>query len=223
MELDVFDLSFKSFVVVGGSYPVTDQDAGTAIFNRFHNVFYTNEFNTLFGRFSVDLKQTGTVTLDEIVGDLCDRAGLDASEYNVVPLATQVVRGFVADRPSSRIGANLTPLMSAFFFNFVESDGQLKFKFLDDTVVATLTETDLRAGLPNRDANLITEQRIQEDELPDRVSVNYTDINQQFAPGSQQAKKLIVHTENQEILGLGALVMTACRGRSVQNRKSNDT
>jgi len=66
-----------------------------------------------------------SANLDDIVADLCERAGLDATEYDVTEL-TDTLAGFKCATESTA-QAFMMPLGEAFFFDPGEWDKKLRF------------------------------------------------------------------------------------------------
>lgn len=158
--------------------------------------------------------------LDTIVADLCERAGLDASEYDVSELVDSV-RGFVVSRQST-VRASIEILARSFFFDGVESDYQIKFRKRGGTSVATIPQEHL--GASGQDGNFFVETRIQEVELPERVTLLYLDKDKNYEVGAQQSKRISLpnraSTQSREELSFELpIVFQASDAKQIAERK----
>ena len=125
--------------------------------------------------------------LATIVSDLCARAGLGFADIDVSDLDA-AVPGYVLSR-STTVRAALEPLAKAFFFDGVESDDQLAFRSRGREPVATLN-ADLLMPLAEGSGEAWREQRTQEVELPERVTVLFMDPGADYQQGAQSAKRI---------------------------------
>lgn len=151
-------------------------------------------------------------TLSTIVSDICTRAGLTAGQIDVTAL-TDSVHGYVVQRGTAR--SQIEQLMSAFYFDAVESDGKIKFVKRGGSVAVSIPEDDLAAheyGSAPPDT-LVTNRR-QEMELPVELHVQYMDSAAAYQIGSQYAQRLITDSENKTSLNL-AIAMTAAKAKQV--------
>lgn len=118
-------------------------------------------------------------TLSDIVADLCDRAGIDATEYDVSGL-TDSVKGYRCATESSATGF-IEPLAAAFFFDRGEWDKKLRFIKRGGASVASLTMDDLVM----RDGPAIEQEQTQEADLLRKVNVMTLDPAAGYVPGKQ--------------------------------------
>lgn len=120
------------------------------------------------------------VALSTIFGDVCERSGIDASEYDASEL-TDLVPGFVVGRETD--GASILQSLSpAYFFDTAEWDGKLRGKKRGGTAVASINGDDL----VERDGDAFERKRVQEAELLRRVTVAYNDPMAGYAPTTQK-------------------------------------
>jgi len=144
---------------------------------------------TYFSKFGT-LSLTGDISLDEIVGDLCDFCGLEAAtDYDASALRPQRVRGYAVGRESDARAA-IEPLREAFFFDGVESDGKVKWAFRGGAAIGAIAESDLAARSGGDAVARVGETRKQDHELPARMIVKYVDVDRDFQIGAQQAKRI---------------------------------
>ena len=134
--------------------------------------------------------------LDDIVSDLCVRAGLTAGQINVTAL-TDNVWGYTLTRPAAARG-NLLPLQKAYQFDAVESDGKIKFVKRGGASAVTITVDDLGAyedgGNPIDPLQI---RRQQEAEMPLVVSVNFPNIDNAYQVASESCRRLLSLGEQQ--------------------------
>lgn len=117
------------------------------------------------------------VTLRAICESLCDRSGMDSTEYDFSRL-TQLVYGF-AIQNTSTARANLSTLQQAYFFDLVEFDGKIQGmprNHADRETSLTLGDEELGAvpGGDNAIPNLEV-TRAEEAAVPHKVRVGYMD------------------------------------------------
>lgn len=135
-----------------------------------------------------------SLTVGTIVADICTRAGLDPAQYNTSAL-TQTIDGYVITQPMTGRSA-IEPLGQAFFFDAVESDYVLKFVKRPGTIVATIEEGDLGAGVGKMAPEDLKRTRMQELELPVEIRIGYIDVNNDFLPGLQAHRRLITESKH---------------------------
>ncbi|MGS4947764.1 phage tail protein [Meridianimarinicoccus sp. RP-17] len=158
-------------------------------------------------------------TVGAIVSDLCQRAGLAPADVDASEI-TDVVPGFVVARPSTARAA-IEPLAQAFFFDGVESDDQLTFRARGRAPVATLN-ADLLIPLDARTGEVWREQRGQDVELPERVTVIHMDAAADYQQGSQSHKRVsqpqpTMFSRNQVTLEL-PMALTSNAAKSIAAR-----
>lgn len=162
------------------------------------------------------------VGLGAVVTDLCARAGLTAADVDVSDL-TATVPGYVIGRQTTVRGA-LETLSQAWGFDATESDDQLRFRLRGRDPVMTLPAEEL-VPLDERTGETWRERRLQEVELPERVSVIYMDRGADYTQGTQSAKRIAQPTatmasRSQVSLDL-ALALDAERAKEIATRSLN--
>lgn len=128
--------------------------------------------------------------LANIVSDMCTRAGLSPSQYDVSTL-TDACIGYAVGTHASPRGV-LAPLMSTYFFDANDTDGKIKFVKRGAAPVGTFHYADLGASASmGDDANLnpITEPIQQEVDLPRSLLFTYNALNADYQVNSQRAFK----------------------------------
>jgi hypothetical protein len=135
-----------------------------------------------------------SMSLDQVVADLCERCGLESSDYNVTDLASDNVRGMVIGRQMSGRGA-IQHLGGPYFFDGVESDGVLKFVKRGGSSVATLDDDDMgcyEGGV----VELWQATRTQEEELPQKLTMMYARFDADYQQGAQYSLRESVLSGN---------------------------
>lgn len=125
-------------------------------------------------------------TLDEIVGGLCEREGLDPSEYDVTDLAAIDVPGFrVANEGDAASAIQATAPYG--MFDSGEWDGKVRFIRRGGTSVGSINGDDLVV----RDGDPFERQRVQEAELLRRATVGYIDPAASYGPTTQKYERRV--------------------------------
>jgi len=151
--------------------------------------------------------------LSLIVGDLCERAGLEPADFDVSSL-TQPVHGYAIGRQMS-VRAAIEPLQRAFYFDAVESANQIAFRNRGGAPVGTIAADDLAAAsagdsLPDD----LSISRQQEVELPSVVSVVYVDVASDYQQNAQQAQRITTLSTQSTSVEL-AIAMSADQARGI--------
>lgn len=128
------------------------------------------------------------VTLADVVSDISQAAGLEAGDIDVTELESTIVRGYYrTPRMSAR--AAIEPLMTAYAFDAVESDLQIKYVMRQATPGVTMEDQDLGAGHGGPAEHLVESERAQESELPLSIDVSYSAADADYQIGTQSFKR----------------------------------
>ncbi|HEY4112854.1 MAG TPA: glycoside hydrolase TIM-barrel-like domain-containing protein [Rhizomicrobium sp.] len=129
----------------------------------------------------------GAVLLSDLVAEICDYNGFE--DYDVSNLSG-IVTGFM--RNSTMSGRDeISPLMTAFFFDAVESQGLIKFVMRGQPNVTEIDEGDLVVD-PESDQNFsFTFTDAQTDDLPLAWRFTFIDAGNDYQQGVYQAKRLV--------------------------------
>lgn len=135
-----------------------------------------------------------SITLAEIVQDICVRAGMSKGLIDVSDLRNRLVKGFcVYNRVSVR--EILEQLQQFGFFDCVESNGKIKFVARGKPPVVHIPEEDLSAHLPDQAMpNALEYEKIQDLELPQQVDVIYPDIDSEYNDNTQTAQRQVTYS-----------------------------
>ncbi len=132
----------------------------------------------------------GTNDLGAIVSDICSRTNLTSGQYDASQLTGINVDGYyIKNRQSAR--AMLEPLMSAYFFDAVESGPVIKFvPRWTNPVAVNIPENDLSAHSDGSAVpDSVTLRRTPELELPQEMTVRFSNINTNYMPGGEYARR----------------------------------
>jgi hypothetical protein len=145
-------------------------------------------------------QQASSVALSTIVADICTRAGLQPSQYDVSQL-TDLVTGFaITDNSTSR--SALAPLQAAYFFDVSDCDGLLRFVKRGGQPAVSIPWDDLGASSgAARDAastNPIGEVLLQEYELPRSETITYVSQTQDYQSNTQREQRAVTSSNLDE-------------------------
>ncbi|MCF8467412.1 MAG: phage tail protein [Sneathiella sp.] len=139
-------------------------------------------FNSSFGvkRLFLRREDGSSADLAAIVTDLCSRAGLTSYDIDVASLDAEIP-GYVVNRPMSVADA-LTPLSQYVFFDAVESGYKLMFIPRNSGDSGIVIEVSDMLAPPDL-------RRLQESELPERISLSYLAADAGYQVGTQMEKR----------------------------------
>lgn len=124
--------------------------------------------------------RVGVATLQDVVADLCARAGIDDAD---VAGLSGLVSGYVVDSPTSARAA-LEPLMSAYAFNAREHEGALVFAHADESEPLSLPASVLVSG-----ADTLFLTRADDAEAPIEARVRHLDAGKDYLAGAASARR----------------------------------
>ena len=142
----------------------------------------------------------GTSGLAAIVAQLCAKAGLASSEVDVSRLSG-TVEGYLLTRQQT-VREAIEALMGAYFFDCVESNGQLKFVPRGAQLQQSIPQDDLLPQGTETQPSLLQLTRMQEMELPQQVSVIYLNRAANYQTGHQLAQRARVSSQEKATLNL---------------------
>ena len=149
-----------------------------------------------------DRLSTATTTLDDVAGDILDRADVASGDYDVTGLSSVTVRGY-------RIGRRITarsaiePLRMGYVWDLIDNGAKLKAILRGQSSVATLDNEDLGAREDSDDfVPLVTVSRAQDVEVPRELTISYLDVNSNYEPGAQRAIRLASNTDEKRDIQL---------------------
>lgn len=181
-------------------YNVPDWNAvwsgnGGAVYDSLTNsVWVTQGYghgNQLFRIYLDRLAGTG-VTLDLVIAALHAEAGYDASQYDVTALSDIFVGGVEFAQEAYK--QSIQNLLALYLVDEVETDGIIKYVPRGASAVITIPEDELGAiadGVSSSNPEpRLTEVLQDEQEVPERVSVQYYDQDKQYQQAVQYDKRI---------------------------------
>lgn len=193
--LDTFNMSSISFGDAAGDalYPRGAYDP------RSHSIVVSRAFGTTPAS-GLEIVQVylgrasgGGVSVQSVVEDLCDRAGLETTEYDASSLSALTVLGFSIARQTT-VRQAIEPLTQAFLFEGFESDWKMKFAERGGSVADTLEPDYVGELTSDPTQGAVKETRLQEVELPERITVQFADKDRDYQDGAAQAKRIFAPT-----------------------------
>jgi hypothetical protein len=146
---------------------------------------------TYDGEFKYPLERYGnnSVTLSGVLTDICLKAGMAPTSV-ISSAVSQSLRGYVVSRRMAAREA-LEPLLGSFFIDAVETDGILRFVPRGGASVATIGKEDLGADDSGSDEpTRLSETRVQDVELPQRLDIVHVDPTRDHQPNTQHASRI---------------------------------
>lgn len=131
-----------------------------------------------------------SVSLASVLSNICQKAGMAPTSI-VTSAVSQPLRGYVVSRRMAAREA-LEPLLGSFFIDAVETDGVLRFVPRGGASVATVVKNDLGAGDSGNtdDQTRLSETRVQDVELPQRLDIVHVDPTRDHQPNTQHASRI---------------------------------
>lgn len=216
----------------GTLLPVTDRvpDVGTTWgiassrdpqFDPLVGCFWANDI-TSGRRWWFNNYTTARIELDEVVSDICQRAGLSLGDFDVTPLDGTALDGYIITKPMPARSA-IEELQKAFFFDGVQEDYQIKFKFRSGNSATTVAWDDLAASEGRGDNQVrVTEPIQQEAELPRVVTVSYLNKARDYETATQQARRIADAINAKSTLPVEVpIVLTDTEGAQIADKTLN--
>jgi len=162
--------------------------------------------------------RVGSVLLADLVAEICDEAGFTA--YDVSDLSG-LVTGFVRSSPMSARD-QITPLMSVYFFDGVETQGQIRFLMRGRPVATVIDESDLVIDPDGNPDDAYNFARAQDDDLPVTSRITYIDAGNSYQNSTYTAKRLVGNS-NKVMDSTVPLVMDRSQAVGVGDRLLQET
>lgn len=141
----------------------------------------------------------GISSLAAVVANILEMAGLKKSQYDVTRLK-QDIEGYVINQGIT-IREALEQLQAAYFFDIVESDGQLKFVPKSEVTNSPVINRDELVINGNNKSELTITIK-QELELPAKVGVSFFAAGDNYDIGKIVSQRQVVQTKEQVELNL---------------------
>jgi hypothetical protein len=190
--IKVYDWNTEELLFTGPTSGIVDGAADSVIMEAQGNIMVM----WAYGNVAVYklVRTRDSVALDEVVSDICQQSGLDPSQFDVTDLASDSVRGMVIGRQMSGRGA-IQHLGGPYFFDGVESDGILKFVKRGGSSIVTLDDDDMGC-YDGEVVELWQATRTQEEELPQKLTIIYSQWEADYQQGAQYSLREAVLSGN---------------------------
>ena len=153
-------------------------------------------------------------TLQNVVEDLCEAAGMPVGTYDATALAsiTKPVRAFVLSQVATSRSA-IEQLMSAYFFEAYVTD-KLYFVPRAGSVLDTIDADDMGAGLEAPDDETLPTQVGSDLEIPAQVSVSYSNVDADYTTATEHSDRLLSGQVSTSVVQL-PLGFTSAEGKGI--------
>lgn len=130
-------------------------------------------------------------TLQNVVEDLCEAAGMPVGTYDATALAsiTKPVRAFVLSQVATSRSA-IEQLMSAYFFEAYVTD-KLYFVPRAGSVLDTIDADDMGAGLEAPQDETLPTQVGSDMEIPAQVALSYSNVDADYTTATEHSDRLL--------------------------------
>jgi hypothetical protein len=146
--------------------------------------------NNKYSLHYISLPRNGEA-LSSVVEAICNRVGIESSDINVTELASDTVRGYLISEQTPARSA-LEQLSAAYFFDGRESDGLLEFIKRGSAASVTLDDDDIGCYEGDDVQELAEAIRIQEEELPRALTIQYANHGRDYQVGAQHSVRQTV-------------------------------
>lgn len=161
-------------------------------------------------------------SLGQLNRDIADRIGYEVSttvDLDFTALDATTVPGWGINTQMEGVVA-IRPMMQAYNYEIIEVDHKAVGTFIDKASSKTFDETEIIPQGPLQTA--IGEERIQDTEIPARVTVLYADPSLDYQPGAQREQRIFfpsptMRAESEVDINL-PIAMNANEGREIAER-----
>lgn len=170
----------------------------------------------IFGVYGYAVVEPNAVTLSSVVSDICQLSGLGSGDLDVTDLAAYSLDGYVVSTVSPVRGM-LEPLQRVFFFDAVESDGQVKFVARGAASAVTVPQADLAAhdsGEPPAPAQITRSHNL---DLPVEVDITYFARENEYQQVTQSSRRQVGNSRMKFAMPL-PIVMTDAVARGTADK-----
>lgn len=204
-----------------GPYSVAGSANSSALID---GVLYTQPYDLSAGNYhEVEVRASwigadaGDRPLNEVVEELCIRAGIPAEFIDASLLAGKLVRAY-AITPSTTRSA-LEALSQAYQFECVCSD-KLRFVPLGGAPKATIPFEDLGAATSGDYADPLPLSERNDVELPAYITVKYMNVMNDYQDGAERSSRIATESEAEQFVEV-AMGMTPAEAKQVADFMAN--
>lgn len=156
-------------------------------------------------------------SLEDVVTELCLRAGIEADFIDASALAGKVVRAYAITPSTTR--AALEALSQAYQFESVCSD-KLRFVPLGGAAKATIPFEDLGAAETGNHEDPLPLAERNDIELPAYITVKYMNVVNDYQDGAERSSRIATESEAEQFVEI-AMGMTPSEAKQVADFMAN--
>ena len=217
-RVSMVELNRGTILVDDQPAPGASTNVDGAYYDDQTRTLYSVSFSTeeIFNKIRIGATARARVTRAEIIARQCRKAGLLESEFDVTGV-TGSVGGWKNSRRAPA-GDRIAPLLQAFQIDVFMNGAVLTFADRGGATVGTIKEEDF---LVDEDGKALKPRKVQEEELPETVSVLYADLKNDHLRGNQAFKRIrlpksgrTITTRNEVTLSLPA-ALDAAEARAI--------
>jgi hypothetical protein len=160
--------------------------------------FFVTDYGNRIPNLSFEVTHA-TTNLKSIVEEISVDAGLDLSEIDVSTMADVSVPGYKTGGEKSR-RSQIEQLQLLYVFDGVERNGKVVFKQRDFTKVLPISLDSIGAYENSSSSEAYTATRMDERELPVRLTVKYLSADKEYQQGVMSAFRQLTLSRNEKSL-----------------------
>ena len=163
--------------------------------------FYVTDYGNRIPNLSFEVTHA-IHDLKAIVDEISRDAGLEASEFDAASLEGITVPGYIASGEKTR-RSQVEELQMLYVFDGVERNGQAVFRTRDFTKVTAVSLDEMGVSEQASSAGFYTVTRMDERELPARLTIKYLSADKDYQQGVMTAFRQITESRNEKTLDAG--------------------
>ncbi|SHJ12805.1 phage tail protein [Propionispora hippei] len=160
--------------------------------------FFVTDYGNRIPNLSFEVMHS-TTELKNIVEEISVNAGLDLSEIDVSSMADIHVPGYKTSGEKSR-RSQIEQLQLLYVFDGVERNGKVVFKQRDFTKVLPISLDSIGAYENSPSSEAYTATRMDERELPVRLTIKYLSADKEYQQGVMSAFRQLTLSRNEKSL-----------------------
>lgn len=184
------------------------------VFENFPLADYNNAIPTV----SAEIIANESISLQAVIEELCDEAGMAAGEYDASDLADIAINGFVIKNIQS-INSALEQLQQAYFFDVIRSQGVLKFVKQSRSRSLLVPDSSLQAShlYGQERPDDFSKEVITIEQLPSEVNVTFLDPAEDYAENTASYRRQRAIPDNKKDVSV-QLVLTIDQAKQMAER-----
>jgi hypothetical protein len=172
------------------------------------------DFGNSIPSIEVEIAAHPSVTVGNVVLDLCQRSGIDTAS---VAGLSDLVKGYTITSSVNAVGA-CQPLALAYNFDASEGRGDIRFTKRGQSMKGVIEQGDMGCVVSGEDtAEPINFERNADVSLPNEVAVSYSDIGFDYQVSTQRERRTLGSSDNNLSSEL-AVVLSATEAAAIATR-----